>query len=114
MTTIQQVLATTNNSEIVKISLSRGPQDKFLSDEPVVSHAGSNMTGPAANTTGAASSSPSANPAVDESHHHWKGSKPVGSNMTTRNKTDLGEQRMPLANPAGIRDPSCTITRSER
>ena len=34
--------------------------------------------------------------------------------MTTRSTTDLGQQGISSANPAGIRDPSCTITKGER
>jgi hypothetical protein len=64
--------------------------------------AGSNMTGAAANTTGG---TPTANPA---------GSNMTGGNMTTRNTTDLSQQGISSANPAGIRDPSCTITKGER
>ena len=61
MIMIQQVLAASNTNQVVKV---RGPQDKFLTDEPVVSQAGSNMTGLTANTTGGAPGSlPATNPA---------------------------------------------------
>jgi hypothetical protein len=127
MTTIQQVLAADKNSQIVKVSISRGPQDKFLTDKPVVSQAGSNKTtvAAAANTTGRTPTSPTANPiGTSQSSLHpeepqpsahpasregriWPpSSNPAGSNITgpAANMTGGAPGSPPTANPAGAFD----------
>jgi hypothetical protein len=78
MAMIPQVIAASNTGQIIKV---RGPQDKFLTDEPVVS-----------SRSGLQS---------DGSHYHWTGAaKPVGSNMTGGSNI-TGTEKTILVSPAG-------------